>query len=92
MSTLKRATVVVIKGIGVAAAVGFLASPVTTYPGIVWFGVSIVIGVLCLVVVGYLDDDFIDKHGNKGYWPKALYWNTSAKNNGNEKSTDSPLD
>jgi hypothetical protein len=92
MSGLKRAIIVVIKGIGILAALGFWVSPVTTYPGILWFGASIVVGLLCLAALAYLDDDFIKKHGNEGYWPKPLDWGTSANDSTNEKRTDSSLD
>jgi hypothetical protein len=88
MSALKRATILVVKGIGLIAALGFLASPVTTYPGILWFGASIIIGVLSIGALAYLDDDFPKKHGNDGYWPKPLDWNRSPNNSAEEKLPD----
>lgn len=92
MSGLKHATIVIIKGIGIIAALGFWFFPVTTYPGILWFGASIVVGLLCIAALAYLDDDFIKKHGNEGYWPKPLDWSSSPNNSTNQKPTDSRVD
>lgn len=89
---LKRGMIVVIKGLGIMAALGFLVSPVTRYPGILWFGASIVVGLLCFAALAYLDDDFIKEPRNKGFWPQPLDWNNSANNHTNEKTTDSHLD
>src|SRR5262249_26193939 len=88
MSFLKRAIILVIKGIGMIAALGFLVSPVTRYPGILWFGASIVVGFLCIAALSYLDDDFMKKHRNEGYWPKPLDWSRSPNNSSNEKPTE----
>jgi hypothetical protein len=92
ISGLKRATILIIKGVGIIAALGFWFSPVTTYPGILWCGASIVVGLLCIAALTQLDDDFIKKNENEGYWPKPLDWNSSPNNNTNEKPTDSRVD
>ena len=92
MSGLKRVTIVVIKGVGIIAALAFCFSPVTTYPGILWFAAAIVVGLLCVVALSALDDDSISKHGHEGYWPKPLDWSSSPSDSADEKPTDSRVD
>jgi len=85
---MKRAIILVLKAIGIIAALGFWAAPVTTYPGILWFVASIVVGLICFAALTHLDDDFVKTPGNEGYWPKPLDWSSSANNSTNEKPTD----
>jgi hypothetical protein len=92
MSGLKRATIVVIKGIGIIAALGFWFFPVTRYPGILWFGASIVVGLLCIAALSWLDEGFTTKYGKEGYWPKPLDWNKSPKDSTDDRPTKSRLD
>ena len=92
MSTLKRATIVVIKGIGVIAVLAFGFSPMTTNTGILLFGASIVVGFFCVIALSYLDDDFPKESGKEGYWPKPLDWSRSPNNSTRENPTDSRLD
>lgn len=92
MSTLKRATIVLIKGIGAIAVLVFGFSPMTTNTGIFLFGASIVVGFFCFIALTYLDDDFPKVSGEEGYWPKSLDWNRSLNNSTNEKPTDSHID
>ena len=92
MSGLKRVTIVIIKGIGIIAALAFWLSPVTTYPGILWFAAAIVVGLLCVVALSALDDDSTSNHGHEGYWPKPLDWSSSPNDSVDEKPTDSRID
>jgi hypothetical protein len=92
ISGTKRATIWVIKGVGIIAALGFCFSPVTTYPGILWFGASIVVGLVCIAALGHLDENFPKKHGNEGYWPKPLDWSGLANNSTDEKPKDSHIE
>jgi hypothetical protein len=84
---------VVIKGIGIIAALAFCFSPLTTYPGILWFAAAIVVGLLCVVALSPLDDDSISKHGTKGigqsHWGD---WSGSPNDSADEKPTDSRVD
>ena len=91
VSTLKRATIVVIKGIGAIAALVFWFSRIATNTGILLFGASIVVGFLCVIALSYLDDDFPKGDRKEGYWPKPLDWGASA-NHSNEEPKDSRLD
>ena len=91
MSTLKHATIVVVKGIAGVAALVFLFSRITTNTGILLFGASIVALFMCVIALSYLDDEFPKGKGD-GYWPKPLDWNTSRNNDSNEEPTDSRLD
>ena len=90
--TLKRAAIVIIKGIGAIAALAFWFSRITTNTGILLFGASIVVGFLCIIALSYLDDDFIKGNGKEGYWPKPLDWGASANDRTNEEPKDSRLD
>ena len=88
MTGLKRITIVAIKGIGIIAGLAFWFAPVTSYPGILWFAGSIVVGLLCVVALSALDDDSISKHGREGYWPKPLDWSSSPNDSSDEKPTN----
>ena len=82
VSALKRALTVVVKAIGAIAALTFWFSRVTTNFGIVLFGASIVVGLLCVFALSYLDDDFLKGNSTAGYWPsKPLDWDTPAHTN-----------
>ena len=82
---VKRATIAFVKGVGILAGIGFLLSPVTTYPGILWFVGSIVVGLISVVALGNLDDEFVKKHG---FWPKPLDWSRPS----NDSTEDKPRD
>lgn len=89
---MKRATIFVIKAIGVVAALTFTFSRFTTNMGILLFGASIVVGFLCLAALSYLDDDFLKEHMNKGYWPsKPIDWGTARNDGTGEKRTDKSI-
>jgi hypothetical protein len=88
MSTLKRATILVLKGSALIAALVFGFSPVTTNTGILLFGASIVVAFVCVIALSYLDDDFPKATGNEGYWPTPLDWSTP-NDSTNEKPTKS---
>jgi hypothetical protein len=89
ISSLKHATILVIKGIGAIAALVFWFSRITTNTGILLFGASIVVGFLCVIALSYLDDDFLGGTGKNGYWPKPLDWGRARNNTVNDKPTDS---
>lgn len=89
ISGLKRVTIVVVKGIGIIAALAFCFSPVTTYPGILWFAAAIVVGLLCVMALSALDDDSISKYGPEGYWPKPVDWSSLPNDSADKKPTDS---
>ena len=89
VSVLKRATIFIIKAIGVVAALTFAFSRFTTNMGILLFGASIVVGFLCLAALSYLDDDFLKEHMNEGYWPsKPIDWGTARNDSTGEKRID----
>lgn len=74
------------------AGLTFWFARVTTDFGIVLFGVSIVVGLLCLAALSYLDDDFLKEHMNKGFWPsKPLDWGDSRNDSAAEKPTSGSL-
>jgi hypothetical protein len=89
VSTLKRISIVVIKGVGAIAALVFWFSRITTNTGILLFGAAIVVGFICVIALSYLDDDFPKGNGKEGYWPKPLDWGTAGKGTINDKPTDS---
>src|SRR5438477_9187867 len=92
VSVMKRATIFIIKAIGVVAALTFAFSRFTTYMGILLFGASIVVGFLCLAALSYLDDDFLKEHTNEGYWPsKPIDWGTARNDSTGEKRTDKSI-
>ena len=90
---MKRASIFIIKAIGVVAALTFAFSRFTTYMGILLFGASIVVGFLCLAALRYLDDDFLKEHmKNEGYWPsKPSDWGTGRNDSTGEKRTDKSI-
>ena len=90
VSGLKRATILILKTIGVIAALTFWLSRITTNLGILLFVASIVVGGLCLAALSYLDDNFLKEHMNKGgYWPaKPLDWGAAPNENTAEKRPD----
>ena len=92
VSALRRVAIVVLKGIGVIAALVFWFSRITTNTGLVLFGASIVVGFFCVIALSYLDDDFPKRTGKEGYWPRPLDWAGHPNNSTNEKPTDSRID
>ena len=72
VSALKRVAIVVLKGIGGIAALVFWFSRITTNTGILLFGISIVVGILCVIALSYLDDDFLKGSVKERLWPKPL--------------------
>ena len=66
VSGLKRGIILIIKTIGVIAALTFWFSRITTNLGILLFVASIVVGGLCLAALSYLDDNFLKEHMNTG--------------------------
>jgi hypothetical protein len=86
MSAIKRAVIMIVKGIaGVAAVVFWFWRPTTDTNALV-FGVSIIVLLICVAVLSSLDDKFIDKHIKEGYWPsKPINWSPRPGDNGGDK-------
>lgn len=75
MNYVRRAAIMILKGIGCIAAIVFWFSPLSTSTGLLLFAASIVVGLLCLAALSNLDDDFLARHGGEGYWPaEPLRW------------------
>ena len=66
MSAIKRAAIMIVKGIAGVAAVGFWFWRPTTDTKALVFGVSIIVLLICVAVLSSLDDKFIDKHIKEG--------------------------
>ncbi len=87
---MKRAIILIVKAIGIVAAATFWVSRLTTNTGILLFAASIVVGGLCLVVLSYLDDDFLKGRANGGYWPsKPFDWGPAGNDSEAKKPKDS---
>jgi hypothetical protein len=92
VSVLKGAAILIIKAIGAIAALIFAFSRFTTNTGILLFGASIVVGLLCIAALSYLDDDFLKEHMNEGYWPsKPIDWGAARNDSTGEKRTDKSI-
>jgi hypothetical protein len=89
---LKRVIIWTLKGIGIMAGLTFWLAPVTTDFGILLFGASIVVGLLCLAALSHLDDDFLKEHMNKGYWPsRPVDWGIARSDSTDEKRADKSI-
>jgi hypothetical protein len=81
MSAVKRIAIMIINGIAAVAAVVFWFWVPSTGTNALVFGVSIVVLLICVAVLGNLDDNFISKHIKEGYWPsKPIDWNPHPDN------------
>src|ERR1700687_4778433 len=61
-SAMKRTGIMIVKGIAAVAAVVFWFWVPNTGTQALVFGVSIVVLLICVAVLGNLDDNFINKH------------------------------
>ena len=72
---MKRTVVVAVRGIAGIAAVVFILCPLSTGTLVLAFAASIAVFLICQIVLGNLDETFIDQDTPNGYWPpKPIDW------------------
>jgi hypothetical protein len=89
---MKRMVVIVVRGLAGIAAVVFLLCPLSTGMLLLTFAASIAVFLICQIVLGSLDETFVDQNTPTGYWPpKPIDWRAlpeSHEDRGNHVSDD----